>query len=256
MARMPDSTQPSRRATCGPIGCVLLSVTMSALLVAPAYAGNRATQERQAKERQARAACLSGDYTKGVSILAQLFVTTKDPIDSYTCTPFRIDKTATAGTGTALTTYQSAGRGVIGNTLVLLPPPGMLHSYLCDVGTTCDPSDPAKQLPTGELVFFRSPTAPYFIMYTWGSSPAQLIFTWYSPTKNWLGNSNILGHGNVYIGGVWTSATTTFPAATPPTRSSRTPRASTTSTPRGISAAVRPRPAPAISLCPRPRGRV
>jgi hypothetical protein len=34
---------------------------------------------RETKERQARKACLSGDYAKGVAILSDLFVDTKDP---------------------------------------------------------------------------------------------------------------------------------------------------------------------------------
>jgi hypothetical protein len=34
---------------------------------------------RQAQERAARKACLNGDYTKGVSILSELFVDTRDP---------------------------------------------------------------------------------------------------------------------------------------------------------------------------------
>jgi len=34
---------------------------------------------RQAQERAARKACLSGDYAKGVSILSDLFIDTKDP---------------------------------------------------------------------------------------------------------------------------------------------------------------------------------
>ena len=41
---------------------------------APAFAAGR-----QAQERTARKACLAGDYSAGVSILADLFVDTKDP---------------------------------------------------------------------------------------------------------------------------------------------------------------------------------
>jgi TolA-binding protein len=36
-----------------------------------------------AKERAARKACLSGDYAKGVDLLSDLFVTTKDPVFIY-----------------------------------------------------------------------------------------------------------------------------------------------------------------------------
>jgi tetratricopeptide (TPR) repeat protein len=56
---------------------LLIWVATSIFLVAPANAASRT--KHQAKERQARAACLSGDYQKGVSILAQLFVVSKDP---------------------------------------------------------------------------------------------------------------------------------------------------------------------------------
>src|SRR5450759_1222287 len=44
------------------------------LAAAPAAAANR-----QAQERAARKACLNGDYAKGVDILTDLFVDTKDP---------------------------------------------------------------------------------------------------------------------------------------------------------------------------------
>jgi hypothetical protein len=35
---------------------------------------------RQSEEKAARRACLTGDYNKGVSILADLFVDTKEPL--------------------------------------------------------------------------------------------------------------------------------------------------------------------------------
>jgi hypothetical protein len=52
------------------------SLALSAMLVAaaPAVAASRDTQERTARK-----ACLKGDYAKGVDILADLFVETKDP---------------------------------------------------------------------------------------------------------------------------------------------------------------------------------
>lgn len=56
---------------------ILLTATLvvSGLLpVAPAFAASR-----QAQERAARKACLTGDYAKGVSILADLFLASKDP---------------------------------------------------------------------------------------------------------------------------------------------------------------------------------
>ena len=52
--------------------CALLSAPC---LLAPASAH---AANRQAQERAARKACLSGDYAKGVSILSDLFVDTKD----------------------------------------------------------------------------------------------------------------------------------------------------------------------------------
>jgi hypothetical protein len=54
------------------VGCVaaLLPLLITA---APAYGASR-----QAQEKAARRACLSGDYNKGVSILADLFVNTKN----------------------------------------------------------------------------------------------------------------------------------------------------------------------------------
>jgi hypothetical protein len=51
-------------------------VTLFPLLLASAPAS---VENRQAKERTARKACLNGDYVKGVSILSDLFVDTKDP---------------------------------------------------------------------------------------------------------------------------------------------------------------------------------
>ena len=61
---------------------ILLSLL--ALAVTPAFAagkkaqGKQPAQGRQPQERAARKACLSGDYTKGVEILSELFVDTKD----------------------------------------------------------------------------------------------------------------------------------------------------------------------------------
>jgi hypothetical protein len=45
------------------------------LAASPASAGNK----NQTKERQAKKACLSGDYVKGVGILADLFIESNDP---------------------------------------------------------------------------------------------------------------------------------------------------------------------------------
>jgi tetratricopeptide (TPR) repeat protein len=49
------------------------------LVITPALAAGKKAQGRQPQERAARKACLSGDYTKGVAILSELFVDTKDP---------------------------------------------------------------------------------------------------------------------------------------------------------------------------------
>jgi hypothetical protein len=46
---------------------------------APAIAASRGAEQYAAQERAARKACLKGDYGKGVDILADLFVDTKDP---------------------------------------------------------------------------------------------------------------------------------------------------------------------------------
>lgn len=57
---------------------ILLYSSVAFLLIslatAPAFAASK-----QAQERTARKACLGGDYDRGVNILADLFVTTKDP---------------------------------------------------------------------------------------------------------------------------------------------------------------------------------
>jgi hypothetical protein len=54
-------------------------ISLLALTATPALAAGKQAQGRQAQERAARKACLSGDYTKGVAILSELFVDTKDP---------------------------------------------------------------------------------------------------------------------------------------------------------------------------------
>jgi hypothetical protein len=52
----------------------LVAILASVIVSAPASAASR-----DARERTARKACLKGDYTKGVDLLADLFVETKDP---------------------------------------------------------------------------------------------------------------------------------------------------------------------------------
>jgi hypothetical protein len=54
---------------------LFLPILLSARVVHAGGADNR--------ERTARTACLSGDYAKGVAILAELFVTTKNPVFIY-----------------------------------------------------------------------------------------------------------------------------------------------------------------------------
>ena len=54
-----------------------LFTTVLLLLLAAPYA--RAAGGEEAKERAARKACLSGDYTKGVGLLSDLFIDTLDP---------------------------------------------------------------------------------------------------------------------------------------------------------------------------------
>ena len=57
---------------------ILLLPSVAFLLIALATAPALAAS-KQAQERNARKACLGGDYNRGVNILADLFVTTKDP---------------------------------------------------------------------------------------------------------------------------------------------------------------------------------
>jgi hypothetical protein len=51
-----------------------VAFVLVSLATTPAFAANK-----QAQERAARKACLGGDFNKGVNILADLFVSTKDP---------------------------------------------------------------------------------------------------------------------------------------------------------------------------------
>jgi hypothetical protein len=53
----------------------LIAIVPILLASVPALAANRRAQQ----ERSARKACLNGDYAKGVAILSDLFVDTKDP---------------------------------------------------------------------------------------------------------------------------------------------------------------------------------
>jgi hypothetical protein len=64
-----SGTHRARRATT-----ILLFLLAGLFATSPARAANR-----EAKERMARTACLAGDYSKGATVLSQLFVETKDP---------------------------------------------------------------------------------------------------------------------------------------------------------------------------------
>jgi hypothetical protein len=72
-------SQPAGRIA-NPIFFLLPSVAfvLIALAAVPAFAASKQAS-KQAQERTARKACLGGDYNRGVNILADLFVTTKDP---------------------------------------------------------------------------------------------------------------------------------------------------------------------------------
>lgn len=54
------------------------TVLLSLLVSGPVLAASK-KPSKQARESSARAACLDGNYTEGVSILSKLFVETKDP---------------------------------------------------------------------------------------------------------------------------------------------------------------------------------
>jgi hypothetical protein len=55
--------------------CAMAAAFSLLLTAMPAWGAGR-----QAKEKTARKACLAGDYSKGVPILADLFVETRDPV--------------------------------------------------------------------------------------------------------------------------------------------------------------------------------
>ncbi len=56
----------------------IASIVPAFLAIHPAFAASR-----QAQEKVARKACLTGDYAKGVALLSELFVETKDPTYIY-----------------------------------------------------------------------------------------------------------------------------------------------------------------------------
>jgi hypothetical protein len=80
-------SQPNRREKDSganrPRPVVLLFLAACLLATSPARAASREAASREAKERTARMACLSGDYAKGVAILSELFINTKDSTYIY-----------------------------------------------------------------------------------------------------------------------------------------------------------------------------
>ena len=66
------TSYPSGRHRKSPASIVVALAT--ALVAFPAFGANR-----EAKEKTARTACLAGDYSKGVTLLSELFVSTNDP---------------------------------------------------------------------------------------------------------------------------------------------------------------------------------
>jgi len=75
-------SQPNRRGRDSGIQRVEYAATALLFLVILAASPARAAN-REARERMARTACLAGDYGKGVTILSQLFVETKEPTWIY-----------------------------------------------------------------------------------------------------------------------------------------------------------------------------
>jgi hypothetical protein len=67
-------SQPAGRISGFSLCISSVAFVLVALTTVPAFAA-----AKQAQERAARKACLGGDYSKGVNILADLFVDTKDP---------------------------------------------------------------------------------------------------------------------------------------------------------------------------------
>ncbi len=64
----------SRRSTWQSTGQALAGLILVLLSSSPALAASRQTQEKEARK-----ACLNGDFAQGVSILSDLFISTKNP---------------------------------------------------------------------------------------------------------------------------------------------------------------------------------
>lgn len=67
--------------SCGVVAVLLLAAGPALAKRKPAGASD--PTDRPSKEREARKACLEGDFTKGISILSELFVDTKNPIHIF-----------------------------------------------------------------------------------------------------------------------------------------------------------------------------
>ena len=77
-------SQPNRRETYFGIQRVKRAATVLLFLMVGLFATSPSrAASREGKERMARTACLAGDYGKGVTLLSQLFVETKNPIWIY-----------------------------------------------------------------------------------------------------------------------------------------------------------------------------
>jgi hypothetical protein len=65
------------------IRLLIFAVTASLILAAPAHASEgdpqQSTASKQAREREARKACLTGDYAKGIELLSELFLDFRSP---------------------------------------------------------------------------------------------------------------------------------------------------------------------------------
>jgi len=72
-------SQSARRIIYCYLGRAAIVISFLTSMVTPALAVGKKPSGRKLQERAARMACLSGDYTKGVAILSELFVDTKNP---------------------------------------------------------------------------------------------------------------------------------------------------------------------------------
>ena len=71
--------QSARRAIYFYLSRAAIVISFLTFIVTPALAAGKKANGRLLQERAARLACLNGDYTKGVAILSELFVDSKNP---------------------------------------------------------------------------------------------------------------------------------------------------------------------------------